>query len=139
MLTLQTCAALTGESVNGLVLRAEEGALRLVFNIAVPGCQARALRVMTNSLADYLKQGRRLNTDSPAQVRAEIAALFSVVSIDVSTEKLMHTLSCSKVHLAHLREAKCLKVLRAGRFGPGGQTRYCRESVINWLMERRLS
>ncbi len=139
MLTLAACSAITGESIAHLNLRAEDGSLRLVFNIAVPRAQMRALRVMATSLAAYIKDGRRLRVDSPTTVRAEIADLFSPISIEVQMAHLMGVLSCSRQHIVRLEKSRCIKLFRAGRRGPGGQTRYCRNSVIDWLMRARLT
>jgi hypothetical protein len=139
LLSMPTCAALTGESVTELTLSAEAGYLRLVFNISPPGSTSRALRVMTSSLAEYIRDGRKLRTETPAQVLAEISAIFPALSPDVSTENVTRLFACSRHHVENLRDAACIKLTRKGRFGRGGSARYCRHSLIAFLQKRRLA
>jgi hypothetical protein len=138
LLSLDTCSALSGEPVRALTLHCESGALRLVFDISAPGAM-RCLRVAASSLAEYLRDGARLRTETPAQVLSEISALFPALSPDLNTDTVRRILNCSGTHLTHLHQSRCIQVTRNGRGGPGGMVHYSRRSVIEWLMARRFT
>lgn len=141
LLPLQTVTVITGESHDDLLARVEDGSLRLVFNIATPGQNMRTLRVMASSVQDCMEGRRR--TETPATVLAEIADIFPPISAAVVPEidsvNLCRVFCCSAHHVRHLEATHCIRLTRDGRIGRNGHANYCRRSVVEFLIKRRIT
>lgn len=143
LLTLSTCVALSGESPAQLLLRVQDGSIRLAFDLRLPNTSARALRIASVSLAHYLEQGRGLRSETPTQVMQEISDLLPTVSPlvipEIATGKLCQVFCCTHQHVLRLARQKCIRQTRAGHSGPTGAARYERRSVLEFLASRRVT
>jgi hypothetical protein len=143
LLTLYTCAALSGETVPKLLALVDDGAIRLAFNVGTQDTVARCVRIATKSIADYMEHGRKLRTETPAQVTKEIVELLPPIHPaerqEIAAPALQTLFCCSQHHIERLTSTGCLRVTRPGRRGKGGATIFDRRSVVKFLEERRIS
>ena len=140
LLTLQAAISISGQPADELLARVEDGSIRFAFNIATRRQgRRRCLRLFTKSLAEYLEHGRRLCVENPGQAAAEITALFSAVEDRLRADAFARLLGCPTTHVSHLAQGRAIKLVRAGRCGPGGSALLDRKSCIEFLLERRIT
>ncbi len=140
LLTLQTCMAIADRSEEELTRCIEEGRIRVCFDISHRESRhRRALRVLATSLAEYLKHPDSLRAETPGQIEAEVAALFPSLTPTLRTETAARLLGCCDYQIGQLIRADAFKVTRKGGCGPGNATLIERQSVIDWLLSRRIT
>ena len=142
LLTLYTCAALSGQTVPKLLALVEEGAIALAFDLKTPESNTRCLRISTKCLVGYIERGRKLRIETPELVKREILELLPPIhpaerqEIDAPT--LCSLFACSQELVGRLGQTGCLRVTREGRQGKHGAAHFCRRSVVAFLEKRRI-
>jgi hypothetical protein len=143
-----------------------QGAL-IAFDIASPGAKRRDLRILTQSVTEYLQAGKSpcYHTMLPpaeavdivlASLKPELNTLSSVASAAkedqlpggrpqvrpwLTGNEIQRLLQCGSTHLINLVEARLLKLLPGTDYqrGPGGTPKILRASFVQFLQERLLT
>src|SRR5262245_43259607 len=118
MLTLDGCAAITNRANPVLVAAIEKREILYAFDLRAPPQGRRAVRVLTESLYDYVN-GLRPDPaqDTPANLRLKVSKLFPALSDTLDAARFARVVCCSSYHVTHLIRARLLKCVRVSGCG----------------------
>jgi hypothetical protein len=118
----------------------EEGRLAYAFNIALDRSRARALRILTESVSDYLKGRVRPADDTPEEFERVARQILPGNPVILGTD-LCRALNCGSTHVMNLTARGAFQTVPGTKWGtgPGGSPRLERGSVLTWLKERRVA
>jgi hypothetical protein len=119
------------DEVLGLI---ENGSLPWSFDLSLQPERARKkeLRVLPASVADFLL-GRKCLLEWPDVLNL----LLAPNAPTLTTGELTQVLNVSNTHLLALARRKAIEPCSKWRRGPGGSGHFSRQSVINFLSNRR--
>lgn len=123
-----------------LAMVEEQGAL-VAWNIAIPGAERRELRLLTQSVSEYLRD----NPDHSDCFHTTICPDYAIQLVlpghnkpFVTGLEVQRCLNCGSTHVINLVSAKALTTLGPWRRGPGGSPNISRESFAAFLKSRLL-
>ena len=151
LLPLAAAATIANVHPREIVMAIQDGGIPYAFHIE-PSTGQRDYRVYTPALKTYMDGQRpdpRLET--PARLQQILGALFPAPVVNglalrhfagslVAGTNLARVLSCSNHTIQRLITAGHLRAVRRSQFtGPGSSPRIYRDSIIQWLIKRRIT
>jgi hypothetical protein len=151
LLPLTAAAAVANVHPREIVMAIQDGRIPYAFHIE-PSTGQRDYRVYTPALKAYMDSQRpdpRLET--AARLREILSALFPPPVVNGITvphfagslvigTNLARVLSCSHHTIQRLIAARHLRAVPRSQFtGPGSSPRIYRDSIIEWLIKRRIT
>jgi hypothetical protein len=126
---------------NEVLALIEEGELLWAFDVRTPAAARPSVRVLYQSVEDYLAGNRPSGT--VASEEAEWQQVASLVFPDKPTIvncELAGLLNCGRQHVMDLVHAKQFRLLPGTRFHPGrnGSPQIVTASAKEWLQKRRM-
>jgi len=117
----------------------DEGELLWAFNIAHPTAEAPAVRVLAQSVEDYLASSVRPAEDEERDWQRVAGLIFPDKPVITGIE-LRALLSCGRETALRLIRARQFRSVKGSRMrrGPGGSARLETTSVKEWLRGRRM-
>jgi hypothetical protein len=117
----------------------DEGALLWAFDIAGPGAERRAVRVLTESVDDLVYSRKRPYTDDESEWQRVASLVFPDKPVIVTCE-LARSLNCGRACAINLVHAKQFKTVPGTRIrqGPNGSAQIVTASAKEWLRKRRM-
>lgn len=136
MLPIRGVIALANRTEAEILPAVDEGRIKWVFDVALDPEQSRRreLRFLAESVADFI-QGR----ESGLELEDVYQLLIPHSEPLLTTPEISHCLNVHEDMPLRLGEARALRICRAGRTGPGGETLFSRESFENFLKDRLVS
>ena len=139
LLTMSACSAIADQHAEQLAQRIEDGSI-LAFNIALRAAHSRpCVRVLATSLAEHLSAPGRRSVETPAQVLAQVSAIFPALAETIRTDTFARILGCTISHARHLAHGGAVRVIKEGKGGRGHSALFCRRSCVEFLMQRRIA
>ena len=122
-----------------VVVLIETQALLWSFNIAMPGCQRRAIRVLTESVENLVYSRKGPHADEESEWKRVARLIFPDKAI-VTTGELARSLNCRADHIMHLVAAREIKLQPGTSYhrGPKGSAQFVTANAVTWLRKRRL-
>lgn len=124
---------------DGVMVLIEEGALLWAFNIAGPGAERSAVRILTESIEDLVFSRKRPYLEDEAEWQ-RVAKLIFPAKPTIVTCELARSLNCGRqcaMNLVHARQFRTVAGTRI-RPGPGGAAQIVTASAKQWLRKRRI-
>ena len=118
----------------------EEGELLWAFDVRAPKASHAELRVLTQSVQDYLAGRCSLADKDEDADWQRVARLIFPDQPSIVTGELTRSLSCGRQHAINLVYGRQFRLVpgSAIRPGPGGSPRLETASVAGWLRKRRV-
>ena len=145
LIHLQTVIDMTNGTSDSVLLLIEDGQLEFAWDISSQGCKRREIRVWRDSLLTYLASREKEGKGESEKGRFALSpfhpgslALFSHARETVKTTELQRIFSASQTHVQDLIREGCLVALTQAKPGPGGFALVTRESVVSFLVRRRI-
>lgn len=126
-----TCADRDEDQVLSLI---ECGKLEWAWDVARAGAVRREIRIWRDSLMAFL-QGISLTV---TQGEAVISSILPHSRPEIRASEIRHMFCCSQSHVTHLVDDNLLVATTLSARGPLGSARITRQSLITFLLNRRV-
>jgi hypothetical protein len=117
----------------------ECGRLAYAWNIAADSTRAREMRVLTESVSEFILGNVRQPDDSPAEWSRVLSMVLPERPVIFGTE-LSRSLNCSSTHIMNLVTRRAIQTVPGTRWGtgPSGSPQIERASIESFLKQRRV-
>lgn len=126
-----TCADRDEDQVLSLI---ECGKLEWAWDVARHGANRREIRIWRDSLMAFL-QGKTGGSAIDAEV---IGRILPHSRPELRASEIRHMFCCSQSHISHLVEDGQLTATTLSQRGPLGSAKITRQSIITFLLNRRV-
>ena len=134
LLPLRGVCSLVDRDEDQTLALIEEAKIAWAFDVSLDPKRAskKELRILPAAVADYLR-GR----DCSLTWQDVLDLMLAPNASAISTKALTDSLNVSNTHVLNLAKQKALRPCSPWRKGPGGSAHFQRQTVIDFLKERR--
>jgi len=141
LVSVWTVLSVTELSNEDAVLEAiESGELRWAFNIARPKSGKRSIRVLSQSVSEYIARTPAPRISDAEELAHIVRKLFPIYGAAIRVTQLARDWNASGTHIIHLVDERELRLAKGSprRAGRGGSPLIEVASVVEFLKRRRV-
>ena len=141
LVSVWTVLSVTELSNEDAVLEAiESGELRWAFNIARPKSGKRSIRVLSQSVSEYIARTPAPRISDAEELAQIVRKLFPIYGAAIRVTQLARDWNASGTHIIHLVDERELRLAKGSprRAGRGGSPLIEVASVVEFLKRRRV-